>query len=117
MVSNKFKGVILDLDGVITTVAGNGTQGSTGDGGLATDASLDNPTGIAINELGEMFITGGSVTSSLNHVIRKIDVNGIITTISGNPLQRGFSGDGGPASEALLESPGDIAIGVGRCPP
>ena len=67
---------------------------------------------MAVNGLGEVFISGGSSIYSLNHVIRKIDANGIITTIAGNPSQRGFAGDGGPARDALLQNQGAIEIGV-----
>ncbi|WP_428746159.1 immunoglobulin-like domain-containing protein [Sulfurimonas sp.] len=93
----------VDTNGIITTVAGNGTQGFSGDGGDATNASLYYPHGIAINQAGELFI------ASSNSRIRKVDTNGIITTVAGNGA-RGFSGDGGDATNASLLEPRAIAI-------
>ena len=75
--------------GIITTVAGTGTQGYTGDGGQGTLAQLFEPTDVACNADGELYIS-----DSRNHVVRKIDVNGIISTVAGTGVQ-GFSGDSG----------------------
>lgn len=86
----------IDTDGIISTIAGNGIKGYSGDGGLATDAQLYGPFGITFDNNNNLYIG-----ERYNNVIRKIDTNGIITTIAGNGTQ-GYSGDGGPATSALL---------------
>jgi hypothetical protein len=79
--------------GIITTVAGNGTQGFAGDGGLAVDAQFDKPASIALNAQGDLFVYD-------NLRIRKIDkATGIITTIAGTGVS-GYAGDGGDALQA-----------------
>ena len=89
--------------GIITTIAGTGSAGYSGDSGLATLAELNEPTGITIDTSGNLYIADVA-----NHAVRKIDVStGIITTICGNGTA-GFSGDGGPASSAVLNAPGDV---------
>jgi len=96
----------VDTDGIITTVAGTGGLGSfDGDGGPAVQAELDTPWGIAIDPLGNLFIA-----DSYNHRIRKVAPNRIITTVAGTG-DSGFSGDGGPAIQAKLDTPTRIAIG------
>ncbi|MBD2702915.1 hypothetical protein IC229_19875 [Spirosoma sp. BT702] len=90
--------------GIITTIAGNGTSGFSGDGGPATSASLSVPYGVTMDKNGNLFI--GDVG---NRRVRKIDTNGIITTIVGNGVQ-GFSGDAGPAIFARFRAPSGIAI-------
>lgn len=90
-------------DGIITTVAGNGFRGYSGDGGPATAAKLDTPGGIVVGPDSSLYIA-----DSLNHRIRKVNPNGIITTIAGNGLQ-GYIGDGGPASASQLSYPSTIA--------
>ena len=96
----------VDTAGIITTIAGNGTPGYSGDGGPAVSASLNNPWGIAVDASGNIFITetGGSR-------VRKIDASGIITTVAGNGLA-GYSGDGGPAISASLNAPNGVAVDV-----
>lgn len=89
----------IDADGIVTTVAGNGTAGYSGDGGPATQAQLNEPYNIAFDAQDRMVIG-----DSANNVIRRIDENGIITTIAGTG-QQGYSGDGGPATEATLNLP------------
>ncbi len=89
---------------IITTVAGNGTRGFSGDGGPATSASLAYPNGMAVDEVGNLYIVDTS-----NHRIRKITVDGTITTVAGNG-SRGFSGDGGPATSASLAYPSGMAV-------
>ncbi len=91
-------------NGIITTVAGNGNQGFSGDGGPATAASLNNPHGVAVDANGNLYIADGS-----NNRVRKVSPNGIITTVAGNGNQ-GFSGDGGPATAAGLYGPVDVAV-------
>lgn len=91
--------------GIITTVAGNGTLESTGDGGPATEAGLAQPSGLAVDAMGNLYIS-----EFQGQRVRKVDLHtGIITTIAGNGTL-GFSGDGGPATEAQLSLPGGLAI-------
>ncbi len=90
--------------GKITTIAGNGLGGYTGDGGLATHASMYYPEGLALDSVGNLFIADNG-----NSVIRKVDTFGIITTIAGNGFL-GFSGDGGPARNAQLYNPGGLSL-------
>ncbi len=90
--------------GNISTVAGTGIQGYSGDTGPATSAQLSEPHGVAFDTLGNLYIADFG-----NHRIRKVSNTGIITTIAGNGTP-GFSGDGGPASTALLDNPQSIAI-------
>ncbi len=89
--------------GTITTVAGNGTQGFSGDGGPATSASLYYPTGVVVDSAGNLYIADSS-----NNRIRKVS-SGTITTVAGNGTQ-GFSGDGGPATSASLYYPDGVAV-------
>ena len=89
--------------GVITTVAGSGVSGYTGDGASATAARLNAPNGIFVNATGELFIA-----DTTNHRIRKVSA-GIITTVAGTGTA-GLSGDGGPATSAQLSSPYGVAI-------
>ena len=92
--------------GVITLVAGNGEEGSGGDGGPAVDALLDHPVGLAVDSRGNLFIT-----DSQNRTIRKVDAEtGTITTVAGTGVY-GYSGDGGPATRAQLNDPMGIAVG------
>ena len=88
--------------GTISTVAGNGTAGFSGDGGLATSASLSFPSDIYFNVAGNLFIA-----DELNHRIRMVTPAGVITTIAGNGTS-GYSGDGGPAVSAILSQPSDV---------
>ena len=90
--------------GIITTIAGTGVAGYYGDGGIATDARLFNPCGIAIDANGNIYFADES-----NARIRKIDVNGFITTITGNGVI-GYSGDGGFAINTTLNAPKGVAI-------
>src|SRR2546426_306077 len=83
--------------GTITTVAGTGPRGFSGDNGPATKARLDEPIGIAIDAAGNVFIGDGA-----NSRVRKVSPAGIITTVAGTSV-RGFSGDGGPATQAQLD--------------
>lgn len=94
----------IDLSGNITTVAGNGTPGYSGDAGPATAAQLNHPYYIAFDISGNLIIADDD-----NHAIRKVNVSGIISTIAGNGTP-GFSGDGGPATAALLNNPGGVCI-------
>jgi sugar lactone lactonase YvrE len=94
--------------GIITTVAGNGTSGYSGDGGPATSAKLWWPCGIAVDSSGNIYIADGWS----NNRIRKVTVaTGIITTVAGNGGV-GYSGDGGPATSAKLGSPQGVAVDI-----
>jgi hypothetical protein len=91
--------------GIITTVAGNGTQNYSGDGGPATSAALWSPTGVAVDSAGNLYIADFG-----NHRIRKVaGATGIITTVAGNGTL-GYSGDGGPATSAALADPTHVVL-------
>ena len=108
--------------GIITTYAGSGVfydcpiyevppncaqfgaYGFKGDGGPATSALLNNPSGIALDAAGDLFIADTD-----NGRIRKVTPNGVITTVVGNG-QGGSGGDGGPATSAQLTEPEAIAV-------
>ncbi len=91
--------------GTISTFAGiNNAPGFSGDNGPATQATMNNPTAASFDALGNLY-----VTDQYNHRIRKIDTNGIITTVAGNGVPA-FGGDGGPAISASLNFPGETAI-------
>jgi hypothetical protein len=92
-------------NGIITTVAGDGGTGFSGDGGPATQAMLGNSTGIAVAVDGSVFIADRS-----NDRIRRVGPDGIITTVAGSGSGGGFSGDGGPATQAKLSNPEDVAV-------
>ncbi len=87
--------------GIITTVAGNGISGYSGDGGPATDARLSSPVGVAVNLAANLYIADG-------RRVRKVSPAGIITTVAGNGSS-GYSGDGGPATSAMLTFPFGLA--------
>jgi len=90
--------------GIISTIAGTGTMGYTGDGGQATLAQLSYPYGITIDDTGSIFFADHG-----NHCFRKISVAGKISTIAGTGTS-GYSGDGGPAISANLSYPSTVAI-------
>src|ERR1041385_2382242 len=89
---------------VITTFAGTGTSGFSGDGGAAVSAELHYPYRIAKDFSGNIYFS-----DMQNNRIRKIDTSGIISTLAGNGTA-GFSGDNGPALAAELNSPSGIAV-------
>ena len=92
--------------GLISTIAGNGGSGYSGDGGLATQATISQPGGLAIDGAGDIYFA-----DSGNAIIRRIDaVSGIITTVAGAPSVPGYSGDGSAATSAKLSSPRGIAF-------
>lgn len=94
--------------GIITTYAGNGTQGYSGDGGPAASAELFQPTGIFMDGSDNLYIA-----DQLSNRIRKVSNTGIITTIAGNGT-RAFSGDGGQATSAELNWPWGVCIHAGN---
>ena len=91
-------------DGTITTVAGTGQAGFSGDGGPASTATLALPTGVAVDNSGNLFIA-----DELNYRIRKVNSSGTIVTYAGNGI-RAISGDGGAATSASFVLPQDIAV-------
>ena len=93
--------------GLIQTVAGNGMQGFAGDGGAATSAELDTPTGLAVGSDGRIF-----VADSHNQRIRAIATNGVIATFAGNGVT-GYAGDSGPATAAELALPRGLLVTSG----
>ncbi len=103
--SNQRVRKIAAATGVITTVAGNGSDGFAGDGGPATSASLSYPSDVALDAAGNLY-----VADSGNHRIRKVvPVTGVITTVAGSGVD-GFSGDGAAATLARLSSPMSLAL-------
>jgi hypothetical protein len=110
----------VDSNGVITTVAGNGTAGYSGDGSLATNAQLDNPVGVLADLAGNLYIG-----DTYNNVVRKVSPSGKISTIAGNGTgagtgswqdgaqgnpNGGWAGDLGPATQAVLNGPTQMAL-------
>jgi sugar lactone lactonase YvrE len=90
--------------GVISSVAGNGTQGFSGDGGPATSAQVNQAEGLAVDSAGNLYIA-----DTANNRIRKVTPAGVISTVAGNG-KAGFSGDGGPAISAQLYDPSGVAV-------
>jgi len=98
---------INETTGIITTIAGNGTAGFSGDGGPAAQAELNAPRWIDIDGQGTLFVADAG-----NNRIRAVDLNtGIITTVAGNGTA-GYSGDGGPATQAEFNLPLEAAPGL-----
>ncbi|MDY6992034.1 MAG: hypothetical protein SVR94_05435, partial [Pseudomonadota bacterium] len=108
----------IDTNGIITTVAGNGERGYSGDGGPATSAQLHWPMGVAVDNAGNIYIA-----DTKNQRIRRVDINGLITTIAGDgtlvevgPVMGGthvtgtYGGDGGFATDAQLSDPEDVTV-------
>jgi sugar lactone lactonase YvrE len=93
----------VDSSGIISTVAGVGAAGSSGDNGQAVAAQLNAPYGVTVDSLGVIFIG-----DTANHRVRRVDTNGVITRFVG--ATEGFSGDGGPAASAQLDSPRGLSI-------
>jgi sugar lactone lactonase YvrE len=103
--SGNFRIRKIGLDGIVTTVAGNGESGYDGDGGPAISAQLGSPSGIAVDSKGNLYI--GEYYAGR---VRMVDPNGIITTIAGNWSNPGNYGDGGPAAQAEMGSIISIAL-------
>ena len=94
----------MDPNGVITTIAGTGVVGFSGDGGPATMAQLDKPEAIAVDAAGNVFFDDTD-----NDRIRRIDTSGIITTVAGNGTAAS-TGDGGHATSAQLQDPSGLVM-------
>jgi len=94
----------ISTNGIITTVAGTNGSGFAGDGGLAVNAKLNLPGGVAVDGSGNLFIADTG-----NNRIRKVDTNGFITTLAGTNTAA-FSGDGGAATNASLNQPNGVAV-------
>ncbi|MEV4436031.1 RICIN domain-containing protein [Streptomyces sp. NPDC049585] len=91
-------------DGTISTFAGTGTGGCSGDGGLATDAQLKYPHGVAVDSTGAVYISEWG-----NNRVRKVTAEGRIDTYAGTGVE-GSAGDGGPAASAQLKHPQGVAV-------
>ena len=94
----------ISILGIISTIAGNGTAGFSGDGGEATNAELNNPTWVSIDNIGNLYIADVN-----NSRIRKIDTDDVINTIAGNGVSA-YSGDGGPSTDASLFVPECVCV-------
>jgi sugar lactone lactonase YvrE len=94
-------------DGIISTIAGTGIAGFSGDGGPAVSAQINNPVHLALDAAGNLYIA-----DYYNNRIRKVDTAGTMTTIAGSSTSPagGFSGDGGPAIQAQLTTPAGVAV-------
>jgi hypothetical protein len=101
--------LMMNPSGLITTVAGNGSYAFSGDGGAATNASLDLPFDVTLDAAGNLYIS-----DQYNNRIRKVDTSDIITTVAGNgldaPTNGACTGDGGPATNASLYNPRGLAL-------
>jgi len=96
----------VDTSGNISTVAGNGTSGYTGDGSAATSAEMADPEGIAVDSSGNLYIS-----DTANCVVRKVTSSGTISTIAGNFTNGcGYSGDGAAATAAMLNHPSGLVL-------
>ncbi|MBT3010992.1 MAG: hypothetical protein KME41_04630 [Candidatus Thiodiazotropha sp. (ex Lucina pensylvanica)] len=95
---------MIDQSGIISTVAGNGIAGYSGDEELAVNASLNSPSAVVMDSDGMMYIADAG-----NHRIRRVSPDGVISTYAGND-SRGFSGDGGAAIGASLNGPSAISV-------
>jgi len=101
--NNRVRKVAVET-GIITTVAGNGSSGSSGDGGAATSASLSNPYAVAVDSSGNLYIAGSGSR------VRKVAADsGIISTVAGNGTAA-FAGDNGAATAASLNNPQGVAL-------
>ncbi|SNT34982.1 Ig-like domain (group 3) [Granulicella rosea] len=91
---------------IITTIAGTGTIGSTGDGGPATAATVNTPTSVALDPAGNIYFSDNG-----NNVVRRIDAfTGVITTVAGTLGTPGYTGDGGAATQATLNQPNGLSF-------
>jgi sugar lactone lactonase YvrE len=104
--AHRVRKIAADDQRTITTFAGTGKEGYSGDGGPAAQAQLNFPLAVAVDVAGNVYIADRE-----NHRIRKVDPNGVITTFAGNETGgagMGFGGDGGPAIQARMERPREV---------
>ena len=94
----------VNTSGIISTIAGNGVAGFSGDGGAATTATIASPQGVKVDGAGNVYFSDQG-----NERVRKVSTAGIITTIAGNGTG-GYSGDGGAATAATIQSPHGVAV-------
>ncbi len=100
----------IDRAGVMRTLAGRGSKGSVGDGGAATQAYFRQPSGVAVDQRGVVYIADTG-----NAYVRKVTPDGIVQAFAGTKRKKGFSGDGGSATQATLNHPVDVAVdGLGN---
>ncbi len=111
-VADAINGAIRQIDlvtGAVSTVAGTGNNGYSGDGGPATSALLNTPTGVAVDGAGDLYIADEG-----NNVIRRVDaITQVITTVAGGSTTASGAdnlGDGGPATSAILYGPQGVAV-------
>ncbi len=95
----------VDREGIISTLAGTGTPGYSGDGGPAAKAQLRGPLGVTVDNEGRVIIA-----DSHNHVVRRINSDGTIVTIAGTPGKAGYAGDDGAALSARFNSPEGMSV-------
>ena len=95
----------ISTGGIISTIAGTGTAGFSGDGGFATAALLSDPTSLAIDSVGNLYFIDYQ-----NGRVREISTAGLITTVAGNGMGYPITGDGGPATSASLYFAGGLAV-------
>ena len=98
----------IDTEGVVTTVAGNGRAATSGDGGPGLSAAVWNPTGLALDDEGNLYVSQPD-----DNRIRRVDTTGAIVTVAGGRASPGFSGDGGPATRASFANPQGLAFDEG----
>ena len=103
-VSTSYRVRKIDTSGIITTVAGTGSRGDSGDGGPATQAEMGYSLDVAVDRAGNLYIADIE-----NHRVRRVDTFGRISTVAGVGRQ-GYSGDGGPATNAELSRPSGLAV-------
>lgn len=101
---------LIDSDGLVRTVAGNGEVSSSGDGGEAAAAGLYPPLDIALGNDGNIFIATHDHGDGFGQRVRMVDKDGLITTLAGTGVS-GYSGDGGRADEATFNIPAAVALG------
>jgi sugar lactone lactonase YvrE len=97
---------MVNTSGIITTVAGNGISGFSGDGGLATVAEMSDPNGVAVDMLGNVYFD-----DEVNNRIRQVNTSGVINTVAGSGAAS-YSGDGGPATAAGIFQPIGVAVDI-----
>jgi hypothetical protein len=108
-IADTFNNMVREVNlttGIITTIAGTGTAGFSGDSGPATSAELFDPSGVVVSHSGNVYIS-----DSDNEVVREVNASTqIITTIAGTPQTVGYSGDNGPATSATFATPYGLAL-------